>query len=62
MSASAIILRLMMVVPDHFKTQEMYNEAVQIYTPDCFKTQGICKEAVAHNPYALRFIPGHLKM
>ena len=51
-----------MVVPDHFKTQEMYNEAVQIYTPDCFKTQGICKEAVAHNPYALRFIPGHLKM
>ena len=68
MSVSAIILHLMIVVPDHFKTQEMYNEAVHmepnllVYTPDCFKTQGICKEAVAHNPYALRFIPGHLKM
>ena len=32
------------MVPDHFKTQEMYNEAVHmepnllVYTPDCFKT------------------------
>ena len=56
-----------MVVSDHVKTQEMCNEAVHMepnllaYAFDCFKIQKIWKEAVAHKPYALRFVPDHLK-
>ena len=62
-----IILRLMMVVPDHLKAQNLCNKAVHMeprllaYAPDHLKTQKICKETVTHKPYMLRFIPDHLK-
>ena len=67
MSKYEIISGLMMVVPDHIKTQELFNEAVHIepgplaYAPDHLKTQEMCNEAVTHNPYVLRFVPDHLK-
>ena len=65
MNPLEITMRLMMVIPDHFKTYEMCNETVHIeplsleYVPYCFKTQGMCNEAVVHNPYTMRFIPDH---
>ena len=54
--------------PDHFKTQEMCIEAVQIElnfltrVPDPFKTQEMCNEAVRNKPYTLRYDPDHFKM
>ena len=42
--------------PDHFETQEMCTEAVQIElnfltrVPDPFKTQEMCNEAVRNKP------------
>ena len=53
MNPLEIMLRLMMVVLEHIKTQEMCIDAVHIeagslvYLSDCFKTQEICDEAVA---------------
>ena len=50
-------------VPDHLKTQEMYNKAVCIvsrslaYIPDHFKTQEICDKAVWEDSSSLQFFP-----
>ena len=60
-------LRLMIVVPDHTKTQESCNEAVEedpsllACAPDRLKSQEMCSKAVRNKPYTLRFIPDHLK-
>ena len=49
--------RLMIVMPDNLKTQEMWNEAVEedpsllAFVPYRYKTQEICNEALAQNPY-----------
>ena len=57
----------MIVVPDHIKTQESSNEAVEedpsllACAPDCLKSQEMCNKAVRNKPYLLRFIPEHLK-
>ena len=67
MNVSEMIRRLIMVVPDCFKTQELCKVAVSmepnllLYVPDCFKTHEMCKEAVHREPYKLRFIPDNLK-
>ena len=52
-----IMRRLMIVMPDNLKTQEMWNEAVEedpsllAFVPYHYKTQEICNEALAQNPY-----------
>ena len=62
-----MIRRLILDVPDRFKTQELCNVAVHmepdllVYVRDHFKTQEMYKEAVRREPYTLRFIPDHLK-
>ena len=49
--------RLMKVMPDNLKTQEMWNEAVEedpsllAFVPYRFKTQEFCNEALAQNQY-----------
>ena len=68
MSLLELLSRLMMVVPDRIKTQEMCNEVVGAdpglltYRSDRLKTQEMCNEGVAHDPHTLRFISDHLKM
>ena len=67
MNPQEMVLHLIMVTPDQFKTQEMCNEAVRIeprslaFVPDWLKTQEICNDAICNNSYALRFVPGHLR-
>ena len=67
MSLLEFFSRLMIEVPDHIKSQELCNEAVEedpdflAYTPDRLKTQEMCNRAVPRKPYTLRFIPEHLK-
>ena len=45
-------LRFLTCIPDHFKTQKMYNEAVEVdsyiqwYVPDHLRAQGMCKSVV----------------
>ena len=57
---------LLTVVPDHFKKQEMCEEAVEAcpwllhHVPLRFRTQEMREKAV-ENYYPLRFIPDHLK-
>ena len=52
---------------EHFKTQEMCNEAVQSFPwvlehiPDQFVTQKMCNEAVKENPWVLRLVPDQYK-
>ena len=54
-------------VPDHFKREEMYNDAMCIepYTlynaPDHFKMQEMCNKAVHIEPCSLVFVPDHFK-
>ena len=55
------------LVPEHLKTQEVCNEAVQSdpgtlkYVPDHLKTQEMCNEAVQGDPWALKYVSDHLK-
>ena len=50
-------------IPDHLKTQEICNEAVDIepvslaYVPNRFKKQRMCLDAVRRKPYTLRYVP-----
>ena len=51
-------------VPDHLKSQEMCNKAVEeegrcqlCNVPDHFKTQEMCDAAVDEDPYTLKFVP-----
>ena len=50
-------------VPDHFKTQEMCNKAVEAvswllyYVHDCIKTQGMCNDAIQKRPRLLEYVP-----
>ena len=51
-------------VPDHLKSQEMCNKAVEeedqcqlCNVPDHFKTQEMCDAAVNEDPYTLKFVP-----
>ena len=50
-------------VPDHFKTEEMCNDAVWVdplhlkYVPDHFKKQEMCDKAVRDEPRTLLFVP-----
>ena len=54
-------------IPEHLKTQEMCDEAVDMepcslaYVPYCFKTEEMCKEAVRREPYTLPYVPDHFK-
>ena len=54
-------------VLEHFKTQELCEEAVFMepfslaFVPDRFKTEGMCSEAVRREPYTLDCVPDHLK-
>ena len=54
-------------VPDHFKTQEMGERAIEDepetleYVPNHFKTQTMCERAVENEPYSLKFVPDHFK-
>ena len=65
-----ILLRLMEFVPDHLKTQEMYNEAVRnnswalMHVPEHLRTQEMCikaVEAVEVDPSFLQLVPDHLR-
>ena len=44
------------MIPDHFKTQDMCNKAVEedpcslINVPDHFKTQDMCNKAIEKDP------------
>ena len=55
-------------IPEHLKTQEVGDEAVNMepysleYVLDRFKTEEMCKEAVCREPYTLRHVPDHFKM
>ena len=50
-------------VPDHLKTQEMYNKAVRIepillwYVPDHLKTQDMCNKAACKHTWLLQYVP-----
>ena len=53
-------------VPEHLKTQEMCNKAVEKgpswmleYVPDHFVTQEMCNKAVQSKPWALEYVPDH---
>ena len=54
-------------VPDHFKTQEMCERAIEDepetleYVPNHFKTQTMCERAIENEPYSLKFVPDHFK-
>ena len=51
------------LIPDHLKTQEMWNEKVEIeprfltLVPDRLKTQGMCDNAVQNRPWLLKYVP-----
>ena len=53
---------MLLFVPDHFKMQDMCNEAVHLrpyllqYAPDHFKTQDICYKAVRDDSHSLQFV------
>ena len=53
--------------PEHFKTQEMCNEAVRReactpwHVPDHFKTQEMCNEAMCDNSAVFFLIPDRFK-
>ena len=53
------ILRWVIEIPDHLKTQEVCDEAVRIgpwslrYVPDHLKTQEMCNEAIKLDPCTL---------
>ena len=53
--------------PEHLKTQEICNEAVQMepctmtFVPDHFKTHDMCNKAVCMEPLLLKHVPDHLK-
>ena len=53
--------------PEHLKTQEMCDEAVDIeplslaYVPDRFKTKEMCNKAVRSEPRSSEFIPDIFK-
>ena len=55
-------------IPDHLKTQEMYNKAVDIeplslvYVSNRFKTQEMCDKVVHSKLCMLLFVPDHLWM
>ena len=61
------VLGLLKEAPEHLKTQEMCNEAVQMepyslaFVPDHFKTQGMCNKAVCMEPLLLKYVPDYLK-
>ena len=50
-------------LPDHFKTQGMFDDAVMedpwsfIYIPDHFKTQEMCDDAMMEDRRLLLFLP-----
>ena len=52
-------------IPDHLKTQEMWDEAVRTeslslaYVPDRFKTQKMCNEVVRNKLCILLFVLDH---
>ena len=54
-------------VPDHFKTQEMFNEAVRnnaavfFLVSGRFKTQEMCIKALGVDPWQLKFVSDHFK-
>ena len=56
-------ITLFKIVPDHFRTQEMCNEAVYIgprslaFVPDHFKTEEMCDKAARDDPSSLRYVP-----
>ena len=55
------------VIPDHFMTQEMCERAVEVdpwfleYVPDHLKAAEMCDKAVEEDPYTLRFVLDPLK-
>ena len=55
-------------IPEHFKTQEMYNETVDHfsytlrYVPDHLKTQEMCKQAVRNSPAVFFLVPDRFKI
>ena len=59
---------MMLFVPDHLWTQEMYNEVMLTMPntfhsiPDHFKTQGMCIKAVEVDSSFLQLVPDHFKM
>ena len=54
-------------MPDHRKTQEIYNEAMRInplslpYVPDNLHAQEMCDAAVKADPCWLEFVLDHFK-
>ena len=50
-------------VHNQFKTQEMWNKAVQRLSwmlervPDQYKTQEMCNEVLQRNPWMLKYVP-----
>ena len=56
-----------LLVSDHFKTQEMCNEAVRNnpymlrHIPDHFKTEEMCDDAVEVSPWQLKYVPDQCK-
>ena len=58
--------QLIETIPDHLKTQEMCNEAVDteplslLHVPDHFKTQEMCDKVVRNKLFMLLFVPDHL--
>ena len=54
-------------VPEHFKTQEMWNKAVNkdpyslSEVPEYFKTQKMCNKAVEKDLYSLMSVPERFK-
>ena len=61
MSLYESIPRWIIETPNHLKTQEISNEAVDmrpyslVYVPDRFKTQNMCDENVRNKPFLLDF-------
>ena len=61
------ILRRIIEIPDHLKTQEMCIEAVGLEphslacVPDRFKTQEMCIKAAEENPFMLKYVPDQYK-
>ena len=60
---SLIFPRLLWLIPDHIKTQEMFEKAVENepgaleYIPDQYKTQEMCDKAVKDDSSFLQFVP-----
>ena len=58
---------LMIYIPDHLKTKEMCQTAIEkrlrglYYVPNPIAMLGMHIKVVAFNPYALRFVPDHFK-